>query len=217
MKNSFITHLTLFFAFLLTSEISFAKEQDSSEMRLGTAMTFQPLYSYEQELPTRFDKGNFSYFITSNKVVKEYVAIEELKDSPLFCEVEFSSYGNIIDPYSWNYEAVNASENMGTLFYNTYYELEKIGKIKPYANIGFGMAWTGIRGDSALSGMSDASKLAWNAGFGFDFTAKEDVIIDVGYRYSDLNTSSENDFMDTHLAKRTDNIHQLVFNVEYIF
>ncbi len=186
------------------------------EQKVGKAMTFTPLYSYEQNLPLLLDKENASSRITTNRVVKEAVHIEEFENSPLFSEVEFSSYGNVIDPYAWNYSPVNGIESLNTVFYNTYYELDSFGKMTPYASVGLGLAWTGEEGDSNFSGLSTVSELAWNAGFGFDFSAREDVSIDVGYRYSELNTP-ETSYLDNNLSGKDQHVHQLVFNVELAF
>ncbi len=205
---------------ILLCNISFASQNMANvveaEEKVGKSMTFTPLYSYEQNLPLQLDRGNNAYYITSNKVVKEPIDIEEFKNSPLFCEVEFSSYGNVIDPYAWNYAPVNGFESLSTVFYNTYYELESHGKVTPYANIGLGLAWTGEKGHSSFSGLSSVSDLAWNAGFGFDYLAREDINIDVGYRYSELNTA-ETTYLNASLTGKEQHVHQLMFNVELTF
>ncbi len=205
--------LTIFFA----HEDSFASETQVQDLRLGKSMVFSPRFTFENSLPHSFEIENKSYFLTTNKVQKEHVVIDEFKNTPLFCELEFTSYGNVINPYTWEYDAVNGVQNMTTVFYNAYYELEKRGKITPYASVGLGMAWIGERGESNISGLSEVSELAWNAGLGFDFVASKDVHIDVGYRYSDTNIASNSNYLELTRSGKEENVHQLIFNIQYVF
>ena len=66
-----------------------------------------------------------------------------------------------------------------------YYDIPLRSVIRPFINVGAGMAYTDFEKRHHSSSDDDGSSFAWNAGAGLTLAVNRAINVDVGYRYVD--------------------------------
>jgi len=94
----------------------------------------------------------------------------------------------------------SAKMNIHTLFANFYYDIKTGTAFTPYVGAGLGVAWidqkvsglmpSTVAGGSSWAATDDKSttttNFAWNVGAGVGYSMTDNIIVDLGYRYTDF-------------------------------
>jgi opacity protein-like surface antigen len=81
-----------------------------------------------------------------------------------------------------------------TMFANAYYDITTGTAFTPYVGAGLGVAWVNLKvstnnASSTIDGDHDTLNFAWNVGAGVGYALSDNVVIDLGYRYTDFGDS----------------------------
>ncbi|MDO9083341.1 MAG: outer membrane beta-barrel protein [Humidesulfovibrio sp.] len=86
----------------------------------------------------------------------------------------------------------NSKIDIHTVFANFYYDIKTSTAFTPYVGAGLGVAWINQKVTSTFrnwapgtsDGNYDTTNFAWNVGAGVGYSLTDNIIIDLGYRYT---------------------------------
>jgi outer membrane immunogenic protein len=121
----------------------------------------------------------------------------------------------------------NKVDNIHTVFANFYYDIKTGTAFTPYVGAGLGVAWLDQKYSSTFTGWTAATdngsksftNFAWNLGAGVGYSVTDNIILDLGYRYSNLgetkSVASANNRIT--LGKQDISTHEGLLGLRYQF
>jgi len=123
--------------------------------------------------------------------------------------------------------AFNAKMDIHTVFANFYYDIKTNTAFTPYVGAGLGVAWINQKVSSTFSGWTaatdDASKtttnFAWNVGAGVGYSFTDNIILDLGYRYTSFGDGKKFSSTDGTVEFQAKDIksHEALLGLRYQF
>lgn len=144
----------------------------------------------------------------------------ERNSIPIRTEIEFATRGKAeTSVYGLWGTPVKGDFNVrvSSLFANVYYDFHNQSDFTPYIGAGLGAAR--LKGESKVSsggykfsGSKTEWDFAWNVGAGVAYKLTDMVSLDLGYRYSDFGSISEDGFDDMDFTG-----HEVLLGVRFAF
>ncbi len=83
-----------------------------------------------------------------------------------------------------------------TVFANFYYDFKNSTAFTPYVGAGLGVAWINQKVSSTFTGWAatdngnrDTTNFAWNLGAGVGYSLSDNIVLDLGYRYTNFGSA----------------------------
>lgn len=121
--------------------------------------------------------------------------------------------------------AFSSKIDIHTVFANFYYDFKTGTAFTPYVGAGLGVAWinqkvastfTGWTG-STSDGSYDTTNFAWNVGAGVGYSLTDNVILDLGYRYTNFGDAKKVDNGRISFRAKDLNSHEALLGLRYQF
>lgn len=120
---------------------------------------------------------------------------------------------------------VDAKYDIQTGFANFYYDIKTGTSFTPYVGAGLGVAWINqkVSENSAavnFGGNHDTTNFAWNLGAGVGYSLTDNIVIDLGYRYTSFGDAKKINgaaIATTHLQTKDITAHEALLGLRYQF
>lgn len=97
--------------------------------------------------------------------------------------------------------AFSSKIDIHTVFANFYYDIKTSTAFTPYVGAGLGVAWINQKVASTFTGWTptshdgnyDTTNFAWNVGAGVGYSVTDNVVLDLGYRYTSFGDAKKVD------------------------
>lgn len=133
----------------------------------------------------------------------------------------------------FKYSAVNGTQpalgtgqfsskiDIHTVFANFYYDIKTGTAFTPYVGAGLGVAWINQKIDTtftgATSGNKDATNFAWNVGAGVGYSLTDNIIMDLGYRYTSFGDAEKYNSGTVSYQAKDIQSHEALLGLRYQF
>jgi outer membrane immunogenic protein len=113
--------------------------------------------------------------------------------------------------------------NVHTLFANAYYDIKTGTAFTPYVGAGLGVAWIRQKASSSFVGgvidddSYNTTNLAWNLGAGIGYALTENVVLDLGYRYTSFGDAKDVQSGSLNFRAKELKSHEALLGVRYQF
>ncbi len=114
-----------------------------------------------------------------------------------------------------------------TVFANFYYDIKTNTAFTPYVGAGLGVAWIKQKVSSTFTGWTtgtddgnyDSTNFAWNVGAGVGYALSDNVVLDLGYRYTNFGDakSVSNAANSVNFHAKDLNSHEALLGLRYQF
>ena len=112
-----------------------------------------------------------------------------------------------------------------TVFANFYYDIKTSTAFTPYVGAGLGVAWVNQKVASTFGGWTptahdgnyDTTNFAWNVGAGVGYSVTDNVILDLGYRYTNYGDSKKVSVGTTQFRAKDLTGHSALLGLRYQF
>ncbi len=111
-----------------------------------------------------------------------------------------------------------------TAFANVYYDFKTDTAFTPYVGAGLGVAWINQKVSSTFSqwtasndGDYDATNFAWNVGAGVGYSLTDNVILDLGYRYTNFGDAKKIENGALSYTAKDITSHEALLGLRYQF
>lgn len=112
-----------------------------------------------------------------------------------------------------------------TLFANVYYDFKTGTAFTPYVGAGLGIAWINQKVASTFQGWTagtsdgsyDATSFAWNLGAGVGYSLTDNIILDLGYRYTNFGDAKKVDNGRISFQAKDLQAHEALLGLRYQF
>lgn len=118
----------------------------------------------------------------------------------------------------------SSKTDIHTLFANVYYDIQTGTAFTPYVGAGIGVAWINQKVSSTFSqwsaaneGNYDTTTLAWNVGAGVGYSLTENVVLDLGYRYTSFGDGKKVDNGPLSWQAKDLTAHEAMLGLRYQF
>lgn len=117
--------------------------------------------------------------------------------------------------------AFTSKIDVHTAFANFYYDIKTSTAFTPYVGAGLGVAWINQKVDTSFtggtSGNYDTTNFAWNVGAGVGYSLTDNIIIDLGYRYTNFGDAKKYDTGTVSFQTKDLNSHEALLGLRYQF
>ncbi|MBU1042024.1 MAG: porin family protein [Proteobacteria bacterium] len=145
---------------------------------------------------------------------------------PLRAEAEYLYH----DQFKYNATNGTAATSTGTftskidihtVFANFYYDIKTSTAFTPYVGAGLGVAWINQKIDSTFpggtSGNYDTTNFAWNLGAGVGYSLTDNIVVDLGYRYSNFGDAKKYESGTLTFQPKDLTSHEALLGLRYQF
>lgn len=112
-----------------------------------------------------------------------------------------------------------------TVFANFYYDFKTDTAFTPYVGAGLGVAFVNQKVSSTFAGWTpsahdgdyDATNFAWNVGAGVGYSLTDNIIVDLGYRYTNFGDAKAVSNGGVEFKAKDLNAHEALLGLRYQF
>ena len=121
--------------------------------------------------------------------------------------------------------AFSSKIDIHTVFANFYYDIKTGTAFTPYVGAGLGVAWINQKVASTFQGWTvgsndgdyDTTNFAWNVGAGVGYSLTDNIIIDLGYRYTSFGDAKKVDNGRIAFQAKDLDAHEALLGLRYQF
>lgn len=119
--------------------------------------------------------------------------------------------------------AFSSKIDIHTVFANVYYDINTGTAFTPYVGAGIGAAFINQKVASTFTGWGgnngnyDTTNFAWNVGAGVGYSLTKNIIIDLGYRYSQFGDAKKVDKSSVRFQAKDLDAHEAIIGLRYQF
>ena len=151
--------------------------------------------------------------------------LSKKRNLPVRAELEYAAFSKAKAKDEWGSSRLRQSNKIQTMFLNVYYDINAGTKFTPYVGAGVGAGFIRTNGSAPEWGNDIGSKtvtnFAWNIGFGLGYQIKDNIALDVGYRFADLGKVKTNQYTEVpfpwHFETKNLYQHQISAGVRISF